>query len=427
MIHFSASFRLWMTSEPSTTFPLNLIQNSVKITYEKPKGLKSSLLNSYQTGPLNSSFYDSCPKQDKLFKQMLYSLTFFDVVVNERKNYGHFGWNVTYEFNESDFTQSIRQLQTFLCDGQPIPFETLQYIISECFYGGRITDEYDKRLLKTILKDIFNDDILIGPPYRFTSIDACALPLRFEHRLILKFIEDTILEKSTCVIYGLHENSDFIHKLNTSNALLSNMETVLTRRNKIVHDESQFLEMLHEILEKLPKPVDTESANDSQFSNGISLNIILTTEMKMFNILLKTIRKSFSDLQFALQGLAIIFSFVNIDWKLKHFINFPGSAELTPQLENLNSSILANRIPEQWKNVSYLGGEFFSTYLDDFRARFEWIQNWWISNELPKTFWLSAFFHPRRFIEAIKLDFARENEIQLEEITIDVDVVHDTG
>lgn len=75
-----------MTSELTTTFPLDLIQNSIKMIYEKPHVPKANhLLNSYRTGPLDTDFYDSCPKQDKLFKQLLYSLTFFDVLVNERK------------------------------------------------------------------------------------------------------------------------------------------------------------------------------------------------------------------------------------------------------------------------------------------------------------------------------------------------------
>lgn len=292
-----------MTSEPTSTFPLNLIQNSVKMTYEKPKGLKASLLNSYQTGPLNTNFYDSCPKQDKLFKQMLYSLTFFDVVVNERKNYGHLGWNVTYEFNVSDFIQSIRQLQSFLSDGKPTPFQTLQYIISECFYGGRIVDKYDKRLLETILSDVFNEGILIGPPYKFTSIDTYTLPLRFEHRLILKFIQETISEKSTCDVYGLHPNSDFIYKLKASNALLTAMNVAMALKPKIVFDEAEFLERLYEIGKKLPEPIDTNSPNAHGFPNKNSLNVVLITEMRMFNQLLIMIRETCTQLQQVIQGL----------------------------------------------------------------------------------------------------------------------------
>lgn len=295
-----------MTSELTTTFPINLIQNSIKMTYEKPQGLNANLLNSYQTGPLNTNFYDSCPKQDKLFKQLLYSLTFFDVLVNERQNYSNIGWNAPYEFSLNDFTQSIRQLQQFLCDGKTTPFQTLHYIIDECFYGGQMSDVYDKRLLKTILSDIFNDGILTGPPYKFTSIDTYALPLRFEHRLVLKFIEESIPEYATCDVYGLHENSDFTFKLKMSNDLLAKMTTSMSLKPETVFDECEFLQRLDEILQKLPESIDTTTATAANdfcgFSYKNSLNIVLSTEMDHFNRLHKMIRETCVDLQQAIQG-----------------------------------------------------------------------------------------------------------------------------
>lgn len=295
-----------MTSEPTITFPLNLIQNSIKMTYEKPQGLEANLLNSYQTGPLSTDFYDSCPKQDKLFKQLLYSLTFFDVLVNERKNYSNIGWNAPYEFSLNDFTQSIRQLQRFLCDGKPTPFQTLHYIIGECLYGGRMSDAYDKRLLKTILSDIFNDGILTGPPYRFTSIDTYALPLRFEHRLVLKFIEQFIPECATCDVYGLHENSNFIFKLKMSNDLLTKMTISMTFTSKIAFDESEIRQRLNEIQQKLPEPIDTSMGTATSECHGFSyknsLNAVLSSEMYHFNRLLNRIRDTCHDLQQAIQG-----------------------------------------------------------------------------------------------------------------------------
>lgn len=47
------NFRLWLTSAPSSDFPISILQNSSKITIESPRGLKvldmSSIEITYHT------------------------------------------------------------------------------------------------------------------------------------------------------------------------------------------------------------------------------------------------------------------------------------------------------------------------------------------------------------------------------------------
>jgi dynein heavy chain len=47
-----------------------------------------------------------CPKQDK-YKKLLFALCFFHSVLLERKKFLMLGWNIAYEFNDSDFEVSI--------------------------------------------------------------------------------------------------------------------------------------------------------------------------------------------------------------------------------------------------------------------------------------------------------------------------------
>lgn len=82
---------------------------------------------------------DECPHS--AYAPLVYTLCFLHAVVLERRKYGKLGWNVPYDFNESDFIVSRKLLALYLNKAlgngdEMIPWGSLKYLIGEAMYGG---------------------------------------------------------------------------------------------------------------------------------------------------------------------------------------------------------------------------------------------------------------------------------------------------
>ena len=101
-------------------------------------------------------------------------LAFFHAVVQERRKYGKLGWNVSYDFNETDFRISHLLINTYLTKAHDngddtLPWGTLRYLIGEAMYGGRVSDSFDRRILNTYLDEYLGDFLFDAfQPFHFS-------------------------------------------------------------------------------------------------------------------------------------------------------------------------------------------------------------------------------------------------------------------
>jgi dynein heavy chain len=104
-------FRLFLTSMPAAYFPVSVLQNGVKLTTEPPRGIKANLKRGFNE--MNDEYLNDC-KKAKEWRKLIFGLSFFHAVVQERRKFGPLGWNILYEFNDSDLETSLVMLKLFL-------------------------------------------------------------------------------------------------------------------------------------------------------------------------------------------------------------------------------------------------------------------------------------------------------------------------
>lgn len=90
---------------------------------------------------------------------MLFGLAFFHAVVVARKRFGTLGWSVPYEFTDGDLAISVRQMRHLLDTYDEIPYKAIVSLIGDVNYGGRVTDDWDRRTLLCVLRDFCSEKI----------------------------------------------------------------------------------------------------------------------------------------------------------------------------------------------------------------------------------------------------------------------------
>lgn len=109
-----------------------MIDASFQVVTEPPNGLKLNLRSTFHK--ISNQMLTDC--SHGCFPPLVFVLAFFHAVVQERRKYGKIGWNIAYDFNESDFRVSMSILNTYLTKtfdqgDTRIPWASLKYLIGE--------------------------------------------------------------------------------------------------------------------------------------------------------------------------------------------------------------------------------------------------------------------------------------------------------
>ncbi len=396
---FNDEYRLWLTSMPTPKFPVPILQNGVKITNEPPKGLKANLGRVFIDMAATDYYEDSTKPRE--WKKLLFATAFYNAIILERKKFGPIGWNIPYGWMNSDLKTANMMVKNYIEEQENVPWETLNTMVGDICYGGRVTDHWDERTNSTILKKYYVAELL-EDEYKFDNSGNYYAPPESSIDEVHKFIKNLPMTDDP-ETFGLHPNANIEFQSKETKTLLDTLICMEGGAGGAGDDqggiEDMVTQMAIEFEAKLPSQSPTFRRKDahtltfaqSKLGGVISLGVFFSQEMIRFNDLVEVIKKTLGELRKAIKGLIV----------------------MSDSLEDMFNCFVFQKIPKTWSKVAFPSLKPLAAWMADCCARLDFMNKWLLEGP-PKCFWLPAFYFPQGFMTAVLQTHSRKTMIAID-------------
>jgi len=383
-------FRLWISAEPHPKFPVGLLHLAIKVTNEAPSGIKAGLKGSYAW--LTQDHMDAITgPSGQTWRTMLYALAFMHTVVQERRKFGALGFCIPYEFNQADLSACTQFIQNHITevDGKkrPVDWPTVNYMVCEVQYGGKITDAFDLRLFNTY-GQAWLALRCMEPGFEFFK--GYKIPTGTDIEIFRKYIEGLPLVDNP-ELFGLHSNADLVFRTAQTTDVLSTILDISPKDSGGGGGESRedvVLRIVADLEGKLPPDYKGEETKAGIKALGATkpLNICLAQEIDRLQAVIKKVRGTLGNLKLAIAGTIVM------------------SADLADAID----SLFLARVPAAWAKVSDLTMGTLGAWFGNIVGRAEQLTGW-LKGGRPNVFWLTGLFNPQGFLTANRQEVCRRH------------------
>ena len=406
-----SDFRLWLTAMPSPAFPVAILQNGVKMTNEPPAGIRANVLGKYrlmtenltEPGGMPYDIGDEYCTKPKAWRKLVFGVCFNHALFQERIKFGPLGWNIlNYGWNDADLEISIRQVQIFLDIYDEIPYETLNYLIGHCNYGGRVTDDWDRRCMVDTLANFVCRETVEDDNYKFSPLDTHYAPPDTNMAGYEEFLIGLPLFESP-QIFGLHENANITYAIQESNRTCNTIVLLQSGGGGGGGggDDGAVDTMCEQMLERLPADFDMEKIEGKYpIIYEESLNTVLKNDTMNFNVLTSVVRNSLKTLRRAIAGFV----------------------SMSNELDDVYNGLYSNKTPNGWMGKGYPSLCPLASWFSDLLARLAELQTWY-EQGAPNCFWISGFFFTQAFLTGVRQNFARSECIPIDQLYLTQEVM----
>merc|ERR1711968_420867 len=111
---------------------------------------------------------------------------------------------------------------------ESVPWESLVYVTGQINYGGRVTDDQDRRLLMTILAQYYTEKIL-DDDYKFSMSGTYYAPPEGDLNSMIEYTRTLPMDEQP-EVFGMHDNALVAYNVSETNRVI---ETILGLQPRI--------------------------------------------------------------------------------------------------------------------------------------------------------------------------------------------------
>ena len=414
------NFRLFLTMEFNPKIPANVLRISRKFVFELPSGIKHSLIRSY-ANVLTPAKSEKTPHERC---RLHFLLAWFHAVIGERLRYVPIGWSKYYEFNESDQRCALEAIDEWIniyskdrtnIPPKQIPWDAIRTIIHQSMYGGKIDNEYDMKILESLVNLYFNEKAYsFNYPLFKTSSEnqdnVLKVPGGTTNAGFIEWI-NSIPNVESPEWSGLPNNAEKLVRETASNRFITEMnkiqgiedEGVGSAEGQGKSTQASWLISVQEKSTKLLKalPLQVKPLIGNKQSNNDPIYRFLLREVAVASKLLNKVRDDLNQL--------ILMS--------------KGESKSTNELRDIAKNIFNDSVPKVWQIYSTLELNV-TEWILDLKNRINQLNKITQAKDYGRSgLWLGGLIFPEAYLTATRQSVAQELKVSLDELMLSVELV----
>ncbi|KAJ9468402.1 Dynein-1-beta heavy chain [Diplonema papillatum] len=437
-------FKLFLTAPSAGGVSPSVIRAAVKVQRETATAVRATMVRALAVEAAEVPAFFAATAQAAT-KALVYSVCSLHAALLDRRRYGAQGWSGACDHDDGDLRAALEWIRseapasdifrhTAAPDSGPKEADLcgLVTMVSDVFYGGKLTDPWDQRVLGCLARRFLNGGLEPRRPY--CSVAAYSIP-EGEGLSDFVYAARRLPAEDAPEFSGMHPSAREARARSETDELLADalalerhMDFVpgaLRRRSTLAgrrasapppspglppqpkaagpvpspgdDQEDRVAALVKAVLDCLPAPINFEEGlhpNALQREENFAVKHVLKREVERYNALIDTV---FADTVVLSQALR-------------------GEALETPNVEELYEDFYANRVPAGWQAAACPSLKPLADWAHDLALKVEFVGGWLRKGD-PDYYWLGALFSPAALRAVVAQQFAEHRRVSVADVT----------